>query len=241
MDTRETFVCYTHEARLLRHLSNVGFRPDVIFDIGSSHAGWSLNVSQIFPEAEFHLFEPLVDYKPFYRSQCEQILPSRPNFHLHKIGLGELNETRKIVSDKEGYGSSILLAGVFEGYNEVIPIQVWRLDDFSRTHHLPPPDFLKLDVQGAEMLIFSGASSALEKAKLIQVEVWFTRAYGPQAPLFHEIIDYLNSRGFRLFELGEMWYPSSRELFSCDAFFVEQDLLVSWEGKLPLRPLTLEP
>jgi FkbM family methyltransferase len=240
MDHSGTVDYYAHEQRLLKHLKSIGFQPDVIYDIGSSHAGWSKHIGRIFPDATFHLFEPLVDHKAFYRERCEEILSEHSKFHLHKIGLGDVNRTCTIVSDKAGYGASILLSAVTGDCDEFIPIKVWRLDDFVQLNNLPRPDLMKLDVQGAEILVLSGACSTLKSAKILQVEVWFFRRYASRTPLFHEVIDFLDTLSFRLFDLGEMWYQGNRQLIACDAFFVHQDLLANWQGKIPRRPLTLE-
>jgi hypothetical protein len=40
-------------------LREAGVRPPVIFDIGAANGMWSAPIDQIFPEAAFHLFEPL--------------------------------------------------------------------------------------------------------------------------------------------------------------------------------------
>jgi hypothetical protein len=36
-----------------------GFDPKVIFDIGASNGEWSRIISEVFPNAVYHLFEPL--------------------------------------------------------------------------------------------------------------------------------------------------------------------------------------
>ena len=47
------------------------------------------------------------------------------------------------------------------------------LDGFVRQHALPPPDVIKIDVQGAEMLVFAGATEVLSKPTLkLFLEFW---------------------------------------------------------------------
>lgn len=72
-----------------------------------------------------------------------------------------------------------------------------RLDDI-----LPagPVDFLKLDIQGGEMLALSGAERTLETTCVIHCEVEFAALYEGQ-PLFSEIHDFLATRGFVLIDL----------------------------------------
>ena len=240
MDSIDSDKYYVHERLIFRQLGVVGFDPAAIFDVGSSHGGWSERISKIFSNVEFHLFEPLVDVKPWYRQSCERLIGSRSNFDLHKILLGDANGRCNIVSDSDGYSASILLAGATGNLNEIWPVEIWRLDDFVATRGLPKPEIIKLDVQGAELLVLTGAQRTLGNVKVVQTEVSFVRAYGPRNPLFHEIIEYLEGRNLKLFELGETTYTERHELFQCDAFFVHDSLLESWKGILPKRALTVK-
>lgn len=56
-------------------------------------------------------------------------------------------------------------------------------------------DYMKLDIQGAELDAFRGGEQALERAVLIHTEVSFVPGYR-DAPLFADIDGHLRSRGF---------------------------------------------
>lgn len=51
-----------------------------------------------------------------------------------------------------------------------IEVQSWRLDDFCACFNLPHIDFLWMDVQGAERLVFDGAPNMLSKIGMIWTE-----------------------------------------------------------------------
>ncbi len=72
-----------------------------------------------------------------------------------------------------------------------------RLDDV-----LPPEsvEFLKLDIQGAELLALQNATRVLERTAVIHCEVEFDQIYKDQ-PLFHDVQALLLSRGFYLVDL----------------------------------------
>ncbi|MBS0338828.1 MAG: FkbM family methyltransferase, partial [Proteobacteria bacterium] len=72
------------------------------------------------------------------------------------------------------------------------PVQTRRLDDVPG---LGDVDFLKLDVQGAELMVLQGAERTLEDVVMVQVEVEFVELYENQ-PLFADVDRYLRSRGF---------------------------------------------
>ena len=99
-----------------------------------------------------------------------------------------------------------------------------RLDDYAAHRKLPPPDIVKMDVQGYELEILKGAEQTLRQAKLIMAECWLTRSYGPGTPLLHEIIAYLSDRGFVLIDLGDVFYDDHRQIGAVDAYFLEAGL-----------------
>jgi hypothetical protein len=67
--------------------------------------------------------------------------------------------------------------------------------------HLPPPDLIKLDVQGYELEVLRGGEACLRHARAVLCEVSFKVFYSGQ-PLFHEIVAFLAARGFTLSALG---------------------------------------
>ena len=76
-------------------------------------------------------------------------------------------------------------------------VETISLDDFISEHESPPPDFLKIDIQGAEFEALEGAQLALKNVSGVFVETQLREIY-TGAPLFPEIHSMLNSLGFRL-------------------------------------------
>lgn len=79
-------------------------------------------------------------------------------------------------------------------------IDTVSLDGWARRSGISDVDFVKLDVQGAELEILRGGEQLLRRALGFLVEVWFTPVY-QGAPLFAEIDAHLRERGFTLFGL----------------------------------------
>lgn len=82
-------------------------------------------------------------------------------------------------------------------------VETKRLDDLD----LAPVDFLKIDVQGAEVMIFENAHRTLQDVLVIQTEVCFLPMYKNQ-PLFHKVDPCLRDQGFEFMKfLGFGGYP----------------------------------
>ena len=232
---------FQHEINLFFAFKEAGFRPRVFFDIGSSNSGWSFQMADIFPDARFHLFEPLVDHKAFYRENTALILQERPDFQVHKVAIGAVDGTVKMGVDESGYSASTLVAQTNEVFSELVTVPMRRLDTMAEKEGLPRPDVVKIDVQGGELNVLKGAGSLLDAVQLIQAEVWFLRRYGEGTPLFHEIAEYLNAKGFLLIAFGDQYYGALHELYAGDVFFARTDLLKRLAARLPGSSLTEKP
>lgn len=75
---------------------------------------------------------------------------------------------------------------------EQIQVHTHTLDDISEVR---PFDLLKIDVQGAEMDVFHGATQHLKNAVAIQTEISFIALYDNQ-PTFGQVDMYLRELGF---------------------------------------------
>jgi FkbM family methyltransferase len=74
------------------------------------------------------------------------------------------------------------------------PVETRRLDDITQAAGV---DFLKIDVQGGEMLVLRGAADRLKSALVVHSEVEFVPLYKDQ-PLFADIDAHLRAQGFLL-------------------------------------------
>jgi len=89
---------------------------------------------------------------------------------------------------------------LFHGFSEwgrvvrTEEVDTIRLDDISETSEL---DYLKIDIQGAELMVFQNAVERLRNALLIHTEVEFLPMYIGQ-PLFSDVDQFLRQYGFVL-------------------------------------------
>ncbi|MEM7523095.1 MAG: FkbM family methyltransferase [Pseudomonadota bacterium] len=79
------------------------------------------------------------------------------------------------------------------------PIETRRLDEFD----IPPPAFIKLDVQGAELDVMDGAGAALDSVGVLETEALFVPLYKGQ-PLFGDIQRWFADRGFLLHKVVDL-------------------------------------
>ena len=110
-----------------------------------------------------------------------------------------------------------------------LQVETRALDDvLTEEPHVPPPDFLSIDTQGAELQILEGAKQTLREHTLaIVLEVEFHPIYQDQ-PLFGDICSWLTARGYhfvKLLHTPEM-YPHRGPLgLRGEGFLVYSDAL----------------
>jgi FkbM family methyltransferase len=81
-----------------------------------------------------------------------------------------------------------------------IPVDTLTLDHACERFQLRPPDYLKIDVEGAELAILHGAKAALEYCSAAKVEVSFLEQRIGQ-PLMHDVLAFMHQCGFVLGEI----------------------------------------
>jgi FkbM family methyltransferase len=217
-DKRDKFAQRDQESFL--RLQLLGYEPKIIFDIGASDGSWSKDIVEIFPSAEFHLFEPLIAHSLSYKTIIQDNLKQNPNFHLHELALGE--KTREaIINIFPAFVASTALD--MEGSElDVIPTKVpmTTVDNLVEMDQLPFPQVIKIDTQGYELAILKGAVKTLPQVDILLIECWFYRGYGKKTPLLTEIANWLLPFGFRLWDVGEVYRNANNVLGTLDCMFV---------------------
>lgn len=117
-----------------------------------------------------------------------------------------------------------------------IELEVTTLDQACQDQGIEQIDFLKIDVQGADLQVLAGAPQQLAQHILaIRVEVEFSPLYENQ-PLFADVDTYLRQQGFTLFDL-QGGYGSRANLPIRSTLRAGQLL---WGDALYLRDLVVE-
>jgi FkbM family methyltransferase len=84
-------------------------------------------------------------------------------------------------------------------------------------------DLLKIDTQGAELLVLTGATRTLPRVRMIWTEVSFVELYEGSA-LFADLLAFLRAQGFRLYSIHEGFRGPDGELLQADALFLSSSV-----------------
>jgi FkbM family methyltransferase len=177
-------------------------RPGMtVLDVGAHHGFYSLIASRaVRPQGAVHSFEPA----PRERARLKQNLRLNQctNVSVHGVALGASRGTGTLFqaqSNLDGCNSLRPQEGV--PACTAVEVDVVPLDQLIRERGLQKIDFIKMDVEGAELSILQGASGLLDSVSrpvvLAEVSDLRTRAWGYRAV---EILRHLEIKGFRWFD-----------------------------------------
>jgi FkbM family methyltransferase len=200
----------------LELLKKKGFFPSVIYDIGAYEGNWTKEIKCVFPDARFFLFEA----NDAHKSELEAT--GWPYF-LTLLGDRDKKITTYYSTDSSGDSIFLEQTGYYQKGSYVEKqLEMMTLAAVVEKNRIPLPDFIKIDVQGAEKLIIEGSSSLIKNAEALVIETRVLE-YNKNAPLAHEIIALMNELEYIFIDIFEWHYFPSEELVEIDFFFVKKN------------------
>jgi FkbM family methyltransferase len=185
-------------------------RGDVCFDVGANNGDVSLLLARLAGySGSVVAFEPVW---PMYAQMCRHL---QRDIHLKApiiplpIGLADTDRdaTIQVPDGNFGFGSmssaiewkSALSSTMAETKIASYEVRLQSMDSFLAASSLPKPVFMKIDVEGAELLVLRGANEMFSRGArplmLIEVFAPWERAFGYRP---WELLSWLLERGYRL-------------------------------------------
>lgn len=190
-----------------------GYQSSVIMDVGAATGKWTKQAIKQFPNAKVLLIEGNSVFESALKSMnmpYEMTLVSDKESTKVKFYIPSEDNSLNIA------GSSMLTQNSMIAYKEVIQAST-TLDNLAKKHNIYP-DFIKLDVQGAEMLVLKGSTEVLKSASIITVEIQIHNLH-QGAPTFRQIANLLWKAGFELYDVYSFTYIENY-IVQFDAIFV---------------------
>lgn len=130
-------------------------RGDVFYDVGANQGFMTLlGARRVGPEGYVYAFEPLPDNV----AKIGELMAANDirNVHVVSAAVTESTGQAKLFATHSDKTPSVIRAA--RG-GEGVDVSTVTLDEFAATHR--PPTVVKIDVEGAEHLVFDGASQLL--------------------------------------------------------------------------------
>ena len=178
------------QVEYLHSITNL--KPKVVYDIGACVLHWERHAKTVWPDAKFVLFDAELG--------VERILMD--SGHPYHIGVLTNEDGREVdfYSRPDNMGGSSYYKEIATGleWDEYKTKKTgYTLDTIVKLNNFPLPDFMKMDIQGAEIDVLKGAKMCLENCSNIILEAQH-REYNAGAPNVDQVIEFMSSIGFEL-------------------------------------------
>lgn len=192
---------------LLRSLKKYhpDWEPQAIVDIGANRGKWSTAAREHYPNAKILMLEATPVHGPTLVGVASQIGNAE---HQINILSGKTGDTVDWFEGGDTTGNSMFRENTkFYANAQANKRNTITLDDAVKNSHIKKDnpviaDMIKIDVQGAELLVLEGASQTLAEATFVQVEVSVIE-YNKGGACMWEVDEAFRSHGFYLYEMDE--------------------------------------
>jgi FkbM family methyltransferase len=176
-------------------------KDDVVFDIGGNYGWYSIHVAKKFPLNEIYAFEPLP--KTYSTLKENLFINNVNNVKAFNIGLSkEVGEFTFYCDPNLTVNAS--LSNVSDNSNAIeLTCKVDVLDRFVQSNNINKIDFIKLDIEGAELFALIGAKKSIidfkPKIFIEMLRKWALKFdYHP-----NDIILFLKEIGYKCYIIKE--------------------------------------
>ena len=173
---------------------------NVIIDVGANFGWYACHFLASMPEnSELHLFEPAPSILPQLTGNLELNRRTGITMVLNELCLSDsAGESILYVPVNEGEAFASIRPQSLYGKFMEIRRPTMTLDAYCQAHGLTKVDFLKIDVEGAELKVLAGAkqllSSSVQPAILIESQDYTVRAFDCSV---RDVLDYIRQYGYR--------------------------------------------
>ena len=197
-------------------LKKLNFAPRHIIDVGANRGDWTRTARGIFPDAHYTLVEPQEHLRAYIRDLLEVPNP----VELINAGVadrpGKLMFTVAARDDSSTFALSkeeAMAAGA-----QQIPVEVKTLNEIVAGSAAGMADMVKIDAEGLDLKVLSGASNLLGKTDVFLIEAAIC---APLENSLSEVMRFMNGSGYRLMDITDLnRSPKHGVLWLCEAAFV---------------------
>ena len=166
----------------------------VCLDVGGCFGWYSILLSRaVGPSGQVHAFEPV---RPNFECLADNVaLNEATNITLNNVALGDQAGRLQLFLPAEGVSAS------FQPHSSIskctiLEADVTTLDNYAERAGFARLDFLKADIEGAELLLLKGGHQTLQRFKptlLLEIQAHSTQLFGHEPAA---VFDFLKDLGY---------------------------------------------
>lgn len=177
------------------------FNNPVIFDVGANIGTFTTWMAQAFPKGKLYSFEP--QHAVFQQLAGNVAINNLYNVYTHNMGLGAANEYVTF-NEPDYFNNCDFGTFTLKNQNHVprtsqsMVVEVRTLDSFMELYQVERIDLLKIDVEGMDIEVLTGAQQAI---KMFRPAI-FIEHNDNKVSVKDEIIEFLSPYGYDFEVIG---------------------------------------
>lgn len=181
---------YKNEISAIKQIIE-GIRDPIVFDIGANRGDWTKEFLNQIPNASIFCFEP----DPTSKFKIPENIGNQQNVEIHNIALSDFLGKTSLYSTKTLWGGASIIPDEKGQEYSTLEVPVTTLDEFA-INNLVYPDVIKIDVEGAEMMVLLGGKGTLQTTSVVEFEFGMTQ-YKSKF-YFKDFFEFFRSCGFEI-------------------------------------------
>jgi FkbM family methyltransferase len=200
-------------------LKALGFAPKHIIDIGANKGDWTRTAIEFFPEAHYTLIEPQDKLK----SHIDDLI--RDGYKIRWINAGagdQAGSLRFTVAGRDDSSTFVMSQeeALAQGLHQEM-VEVRTLNDIVATSNVPLPEMVKIDAEGFDLKVLSGASALLGKTEVFLAEAAICANL---ENTLAKMIQRMSELKYRLVDITDLnRSPRTGALWLCEVAFVRDE------------------
>lgn len=196
-----------NDSQMLYNLMEDNF---TIFDIGANIGWYSIGITKHKKNVSVYSFEPI----PTLFENLKTNLKLNNSTNIKIFNHGFYNENKELTfyyyPDAAGYSSNVQFPGK-NGF-EKVKCKVMTIDEFVNKNKISKIEFIKCDVEGAELFVFQGGVKAIERFKPIILSEISRINQSKFSSHPNDIIKFFREKGYLCFVANEQGLEEIKEV-----------------------------
>lgn len=197
-------------------LKKFGFAPKHIVDVGANHGNWTRKALDYFPEASYTLVEPQDHLKQYVQDLINR------GYKIQWIHAGVGDQPGLLpftISHRDDSSTFVPPRRPSLVTTPRVSVRVRTLNEIVCKSGLPVPDMVKIDAEGFDLKVLTGASGLFGKTDVFLVEATVCCTDYQNNAL--EVFQFMSRVGYRLLDITELnRSPRDNVLWLCEFAFL---------------------
>ena len=199
-----------------------------VFDVGANIGQSANEYFKVFPNANVYCFEPVEATYRMLLQNTKRI----PTIQCYQMALGSRKGTARICSDCLYDSGAFITADDNAAHGDarkIESVKIDTIDSFCQNHAVEAVNYLKIDTEGHDLEILTGASGMLGKQLIdvVQVEAGINPINTQHVP-FRDMAEYLCGLAYQVFGIYDQvpeWPTNQPHLRRVNAVFISMRVI----------------